>query len=185
MVGEIRDQDTAKTALQGALTGHLVLSSFHGASASAALTRLLDMVGINPLFASAMRLVMAQRLVRRLDDKLKQPYKPDEALKKQLQTVIDTFPPDVKRPDVNEATLYKAGTSKENPFGYSGQMAIREQLLMTPGVQEILKLPPNQITTEMLEKKAVAEGMSTMLQDGLLKAFAGETSLEEVYRVVG
>src|SRR3990167_3856878 len=185
MVGEIRDQDTAKTALQGALTGHLVLSTFHGASAAAALTRMLDMVGINPLFASAMRLVMAQRLVRRLDDKLKQPYKPDEALKRQLQSVIDTFPTDTKRPDVNQITLYRAGTSKENPFGYSGQMAVREQLLMTPGVQEILKLPPNQITTEILEKKAVTEGMRTMLQDGLLKAFAGQTALEEIYRVVG
>ena len=185
MVGEIRDQDTAKTALQGALTGHLVLSTFHGASASAALTRMLDMIGINPLFASAMRLVMAQRLVRRLDDSTKQPYKPDEALKQQLQSVIETFPPELKRPDVNEVTLYKAGQSKDNPFGYSGQLAIREQLLMTSGVQEILKLPPNQVTTEMLEKKAVAEGMRTLLQDGLLKAFEGLTTLEEIYRVVG
>ncbi|HLA49083.1 MAG TPA: GspE/PulE family protein [Candidatus Saccharimonadales bacterium] len=185
MVGEIRDQDTAKTALQGALTGHLVLSTFHGASASAALTRMLDMIGINPLFASAMRLVMAQRLVRRLDDATKQPYKPDEALKQQLQSVIETFPPEQKRPDINEVTLYKAGQSKDNPFGYSGQLAIREQLLMTSGVQEILKLPPNQVTTEMLEKKAVAEGMRTLLQDGLLKAFEGLTTLEEIYRVVG
>src|SRR3989338_2836994 len=185
MVGEIRDQDTAKTALQGALTGHLVLSTFHGASASAALTRMLDMIGINPLFASAMRLVMAQRLVRRLDDATKQPYKPDEALKQQLQSVIETFPPEQKRPDINEVTLYKAGQSKDNPFGYSGQLAIREQLLMTSGVQEILKLPPNQVTTEMLEKKAVAEGMRTLLQDGLLKAFKGLTTLEENYSVVG
>ncbi len=185
MVGEIRDQDTAKTALQGALTGHLVLSTFHAGSAAAALTRMLDMVGINPLFASAMRLVMSQRLVRRLDEKLKQPYKPDEALKKQLQTVLDTFPPDLERPDLNGITLYKAGTSTQNPFGYSGQLAVREQLIMTPGVQEILKLPPNQITTEMLEKKAVDEGMRTMLQDGLLKAFSGQTTLEEIYRVVG
>src|SRR3989344_1033236 len=185
MVGEIRDQDTAKTALQGALTGHLVLSTFHGASASAALTRMLDMIGINPLFASAMRLVMAQRLVRRLDDATKQPYKPDEALKQQLQSVIETFLPEQKRPDINEVTLYKAGQSKDNPFGYSGQLAIREQLLMTSGVQEILKLPPNQVTTEMLEKKAVAEGMRTLLQDGLLKAFEGLTTLEEIYRVVG
>jgi len=132
-----------------------------------------------------MRLVMAQRLVRRLDDSTKQPYKPDEALKQQLQSVIETFPPELKRPDVNEVTLYKAGQSKDNPFGYSGQLAIREQLLMTSGVQEILKLPPNQVTTEMLEKKAVAEGMRTLLQDGLLKAFEGLTTLEEIYRVVG
>jgi type II secretory ATPase GspE/PulE/Tfp pilus assembly ATPase PilB-like protein len=185
MVGEIRDQDTAKTALQGALTGHLVLSTFHGASASAALTRMLDMVGVNPLFASAMHLVMAQRLVRRLDDSTKQAYKPDDALKKQLQSVIDTFPPNIEKPDVNQITLYKQGSSTSNPFGFTGQLAVREQLIMTPGVQEILKLPSNQITTQMLEAKAVKEGMRTMLQDGVLKAIAGLTTLEEIYRVVG
>ncbi len=185
MVGEIRDQDTAKTALQGALTGHLVLSTFHASSASAALTRMLDMIGINPLFANAMRLIMSQRLVRRLDDTTKQAYKPDEALQKQLQAVVDTFPPNIQKPDIGNLTLYKAGTSAEVPFGFTGQLAIREQLVMTPGVQELLRLPPNEITTEMLEKKAVQEGMRTMLQDGLLKVFAGLTTLEEVYRVVG
>ena len=185
MVGEIRDQDTAKTALQGALTGHLVLSTFHASSASAALTRMLDMVGINPLFANAMHLVMAQRLVRRLDDSSKQAYQPDEALKQQLQSVIDTFPPTIQRPDLNQATLYKAGSSQQNPFGYGGQIALREQLRMTPGVQQILKLPANQISTELLEKKAVEEGMRTMLHDGILKVIQGITTLEEVYRVVG
>lgn len=185
MVGEIRDQDTAKTALQGALTGHLVLSTFHAGSAAAALTRMLDMVGINPLFANAMHLIMAQRLVRRLDDSSKQAYQPDEALKKQLQSVIDSFPPHLERPDINSVTLYKPAASATNPFGYTGQIALREQLRMTPGVQELLRLPPNQITTEILQAKAVEEGMRTMLQDGLLKVFAGQTTLDEVYRVVG
>jgi len=184
MVGEIRDADTAKTALQGALTGHLVLSTFHGASAAAALTRMLDMVGINPLFANAMRLVMAQRLVRRLDDKTKQPYQPDEALKKHLQVVIDSFPPSVQKPDLSNITLYKPGRSDASPFGYSGQLAIREQLVMTPGVQQLLRLPPNQISTEILQAKAVQDGMRTMLHDGILKALAGMTTLEEIYRVV-
>jgi type II secretory ATPase GspE/PulE/Tfp pilus assembly ATPase PilB-like protein len=185
MVGEIRDQDTAKTALQGALTGHLVLSTFHGASASAALTRMLDMVGVNPLFANAMHLVMAQRLVRRLDDSTKQPYKPDDALKKQLQSVIDTFPPNLPKPDLSQVTLYKAGSSAENPFGYTGQLAIREQMIMTPGVQAMLRLPANQITTEDLQVKAVNDGMRTMLHDGILKVISGVTTLEEVYRVIG
>ena len=184
MVGEIRDPDTAKTALQGALTGHLVLSTFHGASAAAALTRMLDMVGINPLFANAMRLVMAQRLVRRLDDKSKQPYQPDDILKKQIQAVVDTFPPSVQKPDLSNLTLYKPAISANNPFGYSGQLAIREQLVMTPGVQQLLRLPPNQVSTEMLQAKAVEEGMRTMLHDGILKALAGLTTLEEIYRVV-
>ena len=185
MVGEIRDADTAKTALQGALTGHLVLSTFHASSAAAALARMLDMVGINPLFASAMRLIMAQRLVRRLDDATKQPYEPDEALKKQLQAIIDTFPPNLAKPDLNQITLYNPGKSEQNPFGFSGQLAVREQLIMTPGVQQLLRQPPNEITTEMLQAKAVEEGMHTMLHDGLEKAFAGHTTLEEVFRVVG
>lgn len=185
MVGEIRDQDTAKTALQAALTGHLVLSTFHASSAAAALSRMLDYVGINPLFASAIHLIMAQRLIRRLDDATKQPYQPDDGLRSQLQTVIDTLPPGVDRPDLSQITLYHPGTSPDSPFGYTGQIAIREQLQMTPRVQQLLRLPPGQVTTEMLEQEAVAEGMLTMLQDGVLKALAGETTLEEVYRVVG
>lgn len=185
MVGEIRDQDTAKTSLQAALTGHLVLSTFHAGSAAAALTRMLDFIGVNPLFASAIHLIMAQRLVRVLDDTSKQSYQPDDALKAQLKAVIDSLPPGVDRPDVNQITLYKPGASADNPFGYRGQVPLREQMLMTDGVQQLLRLPPQQITTTMLEQKAVEDGMLTMLQDGVLKAIAGITSIEEVYRVVG
>jgi type II secretory ATPase GspE/PulE/Tfp pilus assembly ATPase PilB-like protein len=185
MIGEIRDQDTARTALQSALTGHLVLSTFHASSASAALMRLLDFIGINPLFASAIHLVMAQRLIRRLDDKTKIPYQPNEGLKNQLKTIIASLPPNVIRPSVDNITLYKPGVSADDPFGYRGQMAIREQLQMTSGVQQLLRMPPNQITTEMIEKQAVADGMVTMPQDGILKVLAGLTTLEEIYRVVG
>lgn len=184
MVGEIRDQDTAKTSLQAALTGHLVLSTFHAGSAAAALTRMLDFIGVNPLFASAIHLIMAQRLVRRLDDNTKQPYQPDEALKVQLQAVIDTLPPGVVRPDLTNLTLYKPAPSADNPFGYTGQIAIREQLQMTPGIQQLLRLQPNQITTDMLQQKAIEDGMITMLQDGVLKVIQGITTIDEVYRVV-
>jgi type II secretory ATPase GspE/PulE/Tfp pilus assembly ATPase PilB-like protein len=185
MVGEIRDQDTAKTALQGALTGHLVLSTFHAGNAAAALTRMMDMVGVNPLFASAIHLVMAQRLIRRLDDSTKQAYTPDDALKSKLKAVIDSLPPGETKPDLTDLKLYKPGASAANPFGFSGQLAIREQLQMTPGVQQLLKLPVNQLNNEILQAKAVEGGMRTMLQDGVLKAIAGQTTLEEVYRVTG
>lgn len=185
MIGEIRDQDTARTALQAALTGHLVLSTFHASSAAAALTRMLDAIGVNPLFASAMHLVMAQRLIRRLDDETKQAYQPDDGLRAQLQTIVDSLPEGVERPDLANISLYKPGFSEANPFGYKGQIALREQFQMSPGIQQMLRLPPNQVTTEMLEKQAVADGMITMLQDGVLKALRGETTLEEVYRVVG
>jgi type IV pilus assembly protein PilB len=185
MIGEIRDQDTAKTALQAALTGHLVLSTFHAANTSAAVTRMLDFIGINPLFASAIHLIMAQRLVRVLDDQTKQAYTPDEGMKKQLQLIVDTLPANVPKPDLNNITLFKPGSSVENPFGYVGQTPIREQMLMTPGVQEVLRLPPNQVTTDMIEQKAREDGMITMLQDGILKVLDGKTTLEEVFRVVG
>jgi type IV pilus assembly protein PilB len=184
MVGEIRDKDTAKTALQAALTGHLVLSTFHASSAAAALTRMIDFIGMNPLFASAMHLIMAQRLVRRLDDATKQPYQPDAGLKAQIQQIVNTLPPGIDRPDLTNLTLYKPGKSAENPFGYVGQMPIREQMEMTPAIQKLLRLPSEQITTDILQQKAIEDGMLTMLQDGVLKAIQGLTTLEEIYRVV-
>ncbi len=184
MVGEIRDQDTAKTALQAALTGHLVMSTFHASSSSAALTRMVDMIGINPLFASAIRLIMAQRLIRRLDDRSKIAYKPDENMKAHLKLIVSKIPDGYPKPDIDNITLYRAGQSPENPFGYSGQLALREQLRMTKSVQQVLKMDPSQITTELIEEKAIEDGMLTMLQDGILKVCAGITSIEEVYRVV-
>jgi type II secretory ATPase GspE/PulE/Tfp pilus assembly ATPase PilB-like protein len=184
MVGEIRDTDTAKTALQAALTGHLVLSTFHASSAAAALTRLMDVIGENPLFISAIRLVMAQRLVRRLDDKTKQAYSPDERTKASLQKVIDTLPLDIVKPDVSTLQLYKPGSSLENPFGYRGQVALREQFLMNGAMRELFQ-SNKMLSTQDIEAAAIKSGMTTMLQDGVLKAIRGETTLEEVYRVIG
>lgn len=184
MVGEIRDQDTAKTALQSSLTGHLVLSTYHASSASAALTRLLDSIGDNPLFSSAIRLVAAQRLIRKLDNDTKQAYTPDDATRRWLQTVIDSLPPHLERPNLDGVQLYKPGSSAENPFGYKGQIAVRELLLMTDNVQIELKKHASEITTSSIEHIAVQDGMITMLQDAVLQALAGETSVEEVARVV-
>lgn len=184
MVGEVRDQDTAKTALQGALTGHLVLSTFHADNAAAALTRLLDMAGVNPLLPSAIRLIMAQRLVRRLDNATKQPYQPDDALKSRIAEMLADLPAQYAKPDLANITLYRPGKSPTNLFGYSGQLALREQMMMTPGVRQLLRQPAAQITADQLQTKAVSEGMKTMLHDGVLKALAGETTLEEVFRVI-
>ena len=185
MVGEIRDQDTAKTALQAALTGHLVLSTYHASSAAAALTRMMDAIGTNPLFVSAIHLVMAQRLVRRLDDSTKIAYEPDESVKQQILGVIDTLPEGIERPNLENLTLYKPGSSDENPFGYKGQIALREQFKMSESVQRLLSRKNSEVTTQILESQAISDGMVTMLQEGILKAISGETTLEEVYRVVG
>jgi type II secretory ATPase GspE/PulE/Tfp pilus assembly ATPase PilB-like protein len=184
MVGEVRDGDTAKTALQAALTGHLVLSTFHASSAAAALTRLMDVIGENPLFVSAIRLVMAQRLVRRLDDASKQAYQPDEATLERIRAVLETLPADVEKPNLEGLQLYNPGSSAENPYGFKGQLALREQFLMIGKVAEILSNGSHP-TTQQIEAAAVESGMRTMLQDGMLKVVAGETTLEEVYRVIG
>lgn len=186
MVGEIRDMDTAKTALQASLTGHLVLSTFHASSASAALTRMMDVIGQNPLFVSAIRLVMAQRLVRRLDDDTKQPFQPDENTLKTIGEVLDTLPPNTPRPtDITQLQLYKPGSSPDNPYGFKGQLALREQFLMTGQIRELLEHGDRSVSSQTIEAAAIQSGMRTMLQDGVLKVCAGETTLEEVFRVVG
>jgi type IV pilus assembly protein PilB len=184
MVGEIRDNDTAHTALQAALTGHLVLSTFHASSASAALTRLQDVIGQNPLFVSAIRLVMAQRLVRKLDDSLKQQVDPTEAEWNKIVEVINTLPAD-KRPNLEGLKLYKPGSSEENPYGFKGQIAIREQFVMSHELRQLLERPTHILSSQDIEAAAARSGMRTMLQDAMLKVVAGETTLEEIYRVVG
>jgi type II secretory ATPase GspE/PulE/Tfp pilus assembly ATPase PilB-like protein len=184
MVGEIRDGDTAKTALQAALTGHLVLSTFHAGSAAAALTRMMDIIGENPLFVSAIRLVMAQRLVRKLDEKLREAYDPDKPTLDKITEVINGLPEHVKKPDLKGLKLYRPGKSPDNPYGYSGQIALREQFTMTGEIGKLLQQGKN-VSTQDIEAAAIKSGMRTMLQDGMLKVVAGETTLEEIYRVIG
>jgi type II secretory ATPase GspE/PulE/Tfp pilus assembly ATPase PilB-like protein len=185
MVGEIRDNDTAKTALQASLTGHLVLTTFHASSAAAALTRLMDVIGQNPLFVSAIRLVMAQRLVRRLDDTTKQAYQPSEAQMAKIHEVLNTLPSNVERPDITNLQLFKPGTSETNPYGFNGQIAIREQFTMNGEIRKLLETTTSILSTTDIEAAAVKSGMTTMLQDAMLKITAGQTTLEEVYRVIG
>jgi type II secretory ATPase GspE/PulE/Tfp pilus assembly ATPase PilB-like protein len=185
MVGEIRDNDTAKTALQASLTGHLVLSTYHAGSAAEALTRLMDVIGQNPLFVSAIRLVMAQRLIRRLDDATKQPRDPSEAEWNRIKAVVDSLPANVERPNIDGLKLYNPGSSPDNPYGFTGQLAIREQFRMTGDIRQLLESHTAVLSAQTIEEAAIKSGMRTMLQDGILKVIAGETTLEEIYRVVG
>lgn len=184
MVGEIRDIDTAKTALQAALTGHLVLSTYHANNAASALTRMLDAIGENPLYSSAIRLIQAQRLVRRLDDSTKQSYAPDEATLSLLNKIIQTFPENLSKINPSDIKLYKPGSSADNPFGFNDQVALRELLLMTPEMLQLLRKPAREITTDQIQKTAESSGMITMLQDGISKAANGITTVEEVFRVI-
>lgn len=185
MVGEIRDNDTAHTALQASLTGHLVMCTFHASSASAALTRLADIIGQNPLFVSAIRLVMAQRLVRQLDEATKQAYQPSEAELTTIRTIVDTLPDGMERPNLENLTLYKPGSSPENPYGFKGQIAVREQFRMTGEIRTLLESNAKVLSAQEIEVAAVHSGMRTMLQDAMLHVIAGRTTLEEIYRVIG
>lgn len=185
MVGEIRDNDTARTALQASLTGHLVLATFHASSAAAALTRLSDVIGVNPLFVSAIRLVMAQRLIRQLDDTTKQSYEATPAELQTIRKVIETLPSGVERPNLEGLTLYRPGSSPENPYGFKGQIAVREQFIMTGEIRKLLETHDHVLSAQEIEAAAVASGMRTMLQDAILHVVAGRTTLDEVFRVVG
>ena len=184
MIGEIRDNDTATTALQAALTGHLVLATFHASSASAALARLQNIIGQNPLFVSSIRLVMAQRLVRRLDENTKIQIEPDQKSLDEINKIVSTLPTNVPKPDLTSLKLYKPGVTATNPFGYSGQMAIREQFQMTGEIFKLLQTN-SASSIEGLEQAAINSGMKTMLQDGILKVIEGRTTLDELYRVIG
>lgn len=181
MVGEIRDQDTARTAIQASITGHLVLSTFHANSASAAFSRMIDLIGVNPIFSSAIRLVIAQRLVRRLVNETKEEYEPDEATKRYVRETLEGLA-DV--PDLTNFKLWRPKPSDDAPFGYKGRVVIMEQMVVTEPIQKFLRGDVADIHTEEIEKTARENGMKTLLQNGILAALRGETTLEEVNRVI-
>ena len=184
MVGEIRDQDTARTAIQASITGHLVLSSFHANSTSAAFSRMIDLIGVNPIFSSAIRLVIAQRLVRRLYDETKEEYEPDEATKKYVKNVLQDLPEGVEIPDLDNFKLWRPVPSTEAPFGYKGRVVVMEQMVVNEEIQKFLRGDVEDIHTEVIEEAARKSGMLTLLQVGVLAALRGETTLEEINRVI-
>ncbi|MBQ3352600.1 type II/IV secretion system protein [Candidatus Saccharibacteria bacterium] len=186
MVGEIRDADTARTAIQASITGHLVLSSFHANSTSAAFSRMIDMIGTNPIFSSSVRLVIAQRLVRKLADN-KEAFKPDEATLKYIHRVFEGVPREELKKrgvDLDNITLYKPVPSEEVPFGYKGRTVIMEQLVVSEDIQSFIRGDVQDINTTAIENAAKKNGMLTLEQKGLIAALRGETTLEEVSRVI-
>lgn len=184
MIGEIRDQDTARTAIQASITGHLVLSSFHANTTSAAFSRMIDLIGMNPIFSSAIRMLIAQRLVRRLHDETKQEYEPDEATKRYVREVLKDLPEGIEHPDLDNFKLWKPVPSDDVPFGYKGRVVIMEQMLVNEAIQKFIRGDITDIHTEAIEAAAKKTGMLTLEQVGVLAALRGETTLEEVNRVI-
>ena len=184
MVGEIRDTDTARTAIQASITGHLVLSSFHANSTSTAFSRMIDMIGVNPIFSSAIRLVIAQRLVRRLVDDTKEAYEPDDATRNYVKKVLRDIPESIEHPDLDTFKLWRPVPNDDAPFGYKGRIVIMEQMVVTEDIQKYIRGDIEEVHPEAIETTAKKGGMLTLEQVGVLAALRGETTLDEIARVI-
>ena len=172
LVGEIRDAETAEIAIQAALTGHLVFSTLHTNDAPGALTRLIDM-GVKPfLVASSIQAVMAQRLIRILCPKCKEPYTPEQV----LLSAIGLEPKDIKG-----KTLYKAVGCKEcKDTGFRGRKGIFELMELTSEMREmVFKREP----VDKLREVSRMNGMVVLLEDGVRKFLDGLTTIEEIISI--
>lgn len=185
MVGEIRDLETAETAIQAALTGHFMLSTIHTNSAAGAIPRFLSM-GVKPfLLAPALNAVIGQRLVRRLCQKCKQMVVLEEALMQKVQEVMRRLPEDFltkHQIDLEHLQFFTApGCEECNNLGYKGRMGIYELMEMNKELEQLIL--KSEASSFVIEDLAIKNGMITMAQDGILKALQGITSVEEVFRV--
>ncbi len=172
MIGEIRDMETAEIAVNASLTGHLVFSTLHTNDAPSAVTRLID-IGIKPfLVASSTRAIMAQRLVRRICPKCKEEHRPTDAELHLLGPLAG---------QVSASQLYRGkGCSDCNNSGYRGRLGIYEIFVLDDLVRHMIN---DQVSSSELRGQARRLGMRTLREDGLRKAVAGVTTLEEVFRV--
>ncbi len=189
MVGEIRDTETANLAVNAALTGHLVLSTLHTNSAAGCVPRLCDM-GTEPfLLTSTLRVVIGQRLVRRLGPN-REAYRLSKTQIADLKEFIDVDAvlralafENILKPNtpIEEVDFFTPKPTEELPDGYKGRLVICEVLLVSSAIQEMILA---KASSEKIERQARKEGMLSMAEDGLFKAAQGSTTIEEVLRVV-
>ncbi|HBG82161.1 TPA: hypothetical protein DDW69_05030 [candidate division CPR2 bacterium] len=181
MIGEIRDNDTAKTALQSALTGHLLLTTFHANNAAIAIARLSDMVGDVSLISSSINLIVAQRLVRKIC-----PYcRSEEGLGTDklavAKHIFETLPEKYRTHYKNLQFFKGKGCDRCFNIGYKGRIGIYEMLKVTTDMQQLIM---TRALPSVIQAAAIKNGMLTMEQDGLLKALAGITTVDEILKTV-
>ena len=189
MVGEIRDGETAGLAINASLTGHLVLSTIHTNSASGAIPRLIDMGVLPFLIISTVKTIIAQRLVRRLVSSKEKYFLSADEIKNLVKLIdLDRMLLILKNEKIigpkdtwETVPFYKPVKNNESPDGYSSRIGIHEVLKVTASIKEMIIRGSSQ---DELEAQAKKEGMMTILEDGVFQAVLGNTSLEEVFRVV-
>ncbi len=189
MVGEIRDTETASLAVNASLTGHLVLSTIHTNSAAGAIPRMIDMGVLPFLIVSTVKTIIAQRLVRRLT-KIKEQYFLSPAEIKNLSKLVDldrmmSFLKKEKLIDEKttweKVPFFKAVKNDESEDGYHSRVGIHEVLKVSTTIRELISKGASQDDIEVQAKK---EGMMTMIEDGIFQCVLGNTTIEEVFRVV-
>ncbi|MFN3301704.1 MAG: GspE/PulE family protein [Patescibacteria group bacterium] len=185
MVGEIRDQETAEISIQAALTGHLVFSTLHTNDAAGAIPRFL-VLGVKPyLLAPALNMVIAQRLVRRICENCREETKiPDDLLEK-VKKILDDLPKEEKKEiDLDNLKFYRGrGCEVCQGIGYKGRIGIFEFFTVNDEIEKLIL--KSEISEYEMRKILKQQKMVTMVQDGLLKALRGITTVEEVFRVIG
>ncbi len=181
MVGEMRDLETAETAAQAALTGHIVLSTLHTNDAPSAIPRLLDL-GVKPfVLAPAINAIIGQRLVRKICTACKVEYKLSLRLEARVELILKSIPKTADMEVPKKVTVYHSpGCAKCNGLGYKGRLGVYEVFTINDAIE---KLITKEATTTEIRNQAIADGMITMAQDGILKALQGITDVEEVFRV--
>lgn len=181
MVGEMRDLETSETAAQAALTGHIVLSTLHTNDAASAIPRLLDL-GIKPfILAPAINAIIAQRLVRKICTKCKIEYVPEKQLIARVASILKGITQSAKVKFPEKLVFYHSpGCKACKGLGYKGRMGIYEIITMNPVIEQMIH---KEAITSDIRNQAISDGMITMAQDGILKALAGVTDIEEVFRV--
>ena len=181
MVGEMRDEETANTAVEASLTGHLVLSTLHTNSAAETVTRLLEM-GLDPYsFSDSLLSVVAQRLARRLCHECKQAVHLSESEFNDLVTEYGEHDFKYTGLSPQDVTMYRAvGCDRCGHSGYRGRLGIHEVLECTPNLKRLIK---QRADTDLIRTQAVKDGMTTMKQDGIIKVLQGHTDILEVRRV--